>query len=713
MSDKKRLLLWQCLIIFCLVAPAWAAGQAKIDDQSSSASAIILSDQVVAYPADFFARYKPNTALDMVKQLPGFQLDDGTSDRGFISAVGNILINGDYPSAKQDSPSAILARMPANQVARIELIRGQARGTDLQGQSVVADIIMLQDKKAAVRWETYLQHSNTGPLKPMAGISLSSRLKQTEYLVGIHVEREANGERGTEQVFEGNGSLIEDRFDDEEQTGLRQLDLFLTTTTPLGETLLQFNSKVSFKHGPEERISIRVPQATGLPNEVFFDDRQDIPTFELGLSAERDLTDALSAKAILLYTHEDAELRNSQRDTDSAGVQTLLRIADQDTVTQEGIARLELGWTGIERHNFQFNMEAAYNSVDGSLIQTVDTGGGPVIVDVPGANALVEEIRGDFVFKDTWSLGRFELDYGLGAEVSTISQSGDTDQERDFFFLKPRAVLTYSPTDHRQTRFVLAREVAQLNFDDFISATVFEDDDLALGNPNLKPDTTWVSEFSHERRFGSLGVIKVTAFHHWISDVLDLLPLSADFEAPGNIGDGRRWGLIFESTVPLEWLGLTGARLDIKGRWQDSTVEDPVTGEQRVLSATQVGFRGPPTVRFRDNGSEYVLDIAFRQDFESARIAWGWDIGEQAERPRFKVDELDVYNEQLELNAFIESTRWFGIKIRLDGNNLLDYTETRNRTIYAGDRGVTPVTSQIIRERTPGRRIKLTLSGNF
>jgi hypothetical protein len=208
-------------------------------------------------------------------------------------------------------------------------------------------------------------------------------------------------------------------------------------------------------------------------------------------------------------------------------------------------------------------------------------------------------------------------------------------------------------------------------------------------------------------------VIKLTAFHHWISNVLDLLPLSSDFEAPGNIGDGRRWGLIMENTVPMDWLGLKGARLDIKLRWQDSSVTDPVTGEKRILSATQIGFGGPPTIRFRDNGSEYVFDIAFRQDLEDSMVAWGWDIAGQGERPRFKVNELEIYDEEMELNAFVETTRWLGIKIRLEGNNLLNYKEFRERTLFQGERDISPIDSRIFRERIPGRRIKLILSGSF
>ena len=61
---------------------------------------------------------------------------------------------------------------------------------------------------------------------------------------------------------------------------------------------------------------------------------------------------------------------------------------------------------------------------------------GPLPIIVPGANSRVEELRGDFLLKDTWSIGNIELDYGLGAEVSNISQTGDVDQERDFVFFK-------------------------------------------------------------------------------------------------------------------------------------------------------------------------------------------------------------------------------------------------------------------------------------
>ena len=71
------------------------------------------SVETVEYSASFFSRYQPNTALDMVRQVPGFELDDGGGARGMATSGGNLLINGRRPSAKQDLPSSVLARIPA------------------------------------------------------------------------------------------------------------------------------------------------------------------------------------------------------------------------------------------------------------------------------------------------------------------------------------------------------------------------------------------------------------------------------------------------------------------------------------------------------------------------------------------------------------------------------------------------------------------------
>jgi hypothetical protein len=324
----------------------------------------------------------------------------------------------------------------------------------------------------------------------------------------------------------------------------------------------------------------------------------------------------------------------------------------------------------------------------------------------------VDEVRWDILLRDNWLIGNFELDYGLGMEFSTISQSGDVEQKRSFNFLKPRGIVTWSAGRGQQLRMRVEREIAQLDFDDFISTTVFDDNDVLLGNPDLRPDATWVLELGYERRFGRTGAVKLIAFHHWIDDVLDLLPFTDTNAVPGNIGDGRRWGLELENTIPLDWTGLTGAKLNLTARWQDSTVVDPVTGVDRVLSS-QGGNTAYRSLLTGNRNNRYFLRADFRQDLVDARLAWGATIAERDDRPLFKVDEFDLYGESSAVDAFIEITRWFGVKVRLQIENLLDFVEWRDRTVFDGLRDLSPVDFREIRERQNGRKITLSLSGSF
>ncbi len=667
--------------------------------------------QAVEYPASFFARYQPNTALEMIIQVPGFQLDDGDSDRGFASSAGNILINDRRPSTKQDAPSAILARIPSSQVERIELIRGQIRHIDLQGQSVVANVILLDVDQAAVRWSGSYRYNFDFGSTMAGGISVSDRWRDVEFNSGVELRDFARGDFTPQSVLDGDGGLIEDRFDTLNMDGFRGT-ANLNAAKRLGETFVRLNTKIGRDTREGERISERTLQTPGsLPTEERFPEEYEGGDFEVGIDAERTLRTDLLGKAIFLYINQDENAIASQVSLDTSGVQLRERISDTDTQTTETIARVELVWTGSAGHTVQINLEGALNTLDNKLLQTEDLGAGPIIVDVPGANSRVEEIRWDMLLKDTWTLGHYQFEYGLGAEVSTITQTGDAEQERDFSFLKPQLAFTYAPHQGKQTRISIRRTVSQLDFRDFVSSTIFEDDDLALGNPDLSPETTWKLELGYERRFGQDSVVKLTAFHDWVSDVEDLLPLAPTLEAPGNIGDGRRWGVELKSTWPLERLGLKGAKIDINGRWQDSTVEDPVTGEDRVFTSRRRFGRLFPLAFRVEN--QYAITVDFRQDFEEARVAWGWDVRTRGERPIFRVDELDIGDDGTEFNAFIETTRWFDLKIHFVAGNILDAPETRDRTVYVAERDLSPVERQEIRSRIRGFRVDLTVNGNF
>jgi hypothetical protein len=679
--------------------------------QTQNTQATENQNDIVIYNANFFDQYQPQTALDMVRQVPGFQLNESFNNtRGFSGATGNFLINDRRPSSKKDQATTILSRIPANNIERIELIRGQVRGIDLQGQSALINIILRVETPAAIKWEaTLLKPLTHGPFTPSLNISLTDNWKEIDYNTGISIAKNSFGRTGLDEFIDSNGNSTEDRFDDRENRSTFIKGNLHAVTIVGYRTLVNLNTIIAHEKRDQFLLSNRVPQTHGnSPREEIFEESFDKPNIEFGLDAERKLSNNILSKAILLYYHANDASHKSQRVHNAEGIQTSFRLAEGKATGTEVITRLEFDWMGLNNHSIQANLERAFNSLDGSLAQTLDTGSGPVVVDVPGANSFVKEVRWDFLLQDTWSTGQFELDYGVGAELSTISQSGDAEQSRNFFFLKPHATLSFSPEQGNQTRIRVAREVSQLNLTDFVSATLFEEDDLALGNPDLSPDTTWISELTHERRFGRLTVIKLATFHHWISNVLDLLPITPSFETPGNIGKGRRWGVELESTIPLEILGLPGSKLDLKARWQDSTVVDPVTGKNRVLSSPGGDFPISYNVQ-----NKYAVSINFRQDLELKRIAWGWDIITRAERPLFKVNELEIYDEKFQLGTFIETTRWLGVKIRLAAVNMLNSPGYRNRVVYIGQRDLSPVRFRELRERTRGRSVTLTLSGIF
>jgi len=705
-------------IYFFLVVIQFGAGAGLLsaeeivaDERADHISEGPDQDQIVIYPATFFDRYTPNSAFEMVQQIPGFKIDNGDLTRGFGNTTGNILINDKYPSAKQDRPSATLERIPASQVERIELIRGQVRGINLQGKSVVANIILRDYEQATIRWDGYYKINNHGPAKPNARIFLSNRWQKIEYLAGLKVEREASGEHGPEKVVSADNILTEIRNEKRRMTG-RRITANMNATTWVGETLAKLNANYEHKTNNAFFTSSRLPQLpAGRARDDIVDEEKTTVYYEIGFDAERSLLPDLLGKAIVLYFRQNMPIYTTRQVIDAAGNLGSFRIADTEIVTTESIARLEFDWSGLPDHFVRLNFEGTLNALDSRLIQTEDIGAGPSLIDVPGSNTRVEEVRGDFQVKDIWTFGKFELDYGIGAELSAITQTGDADLKRTFHFIKPHTILTYSPSKLQLMRFRIAREVSQLDFNDFVSATVYEDNDLALGNPDLQPEKTWLAEYNHEWRFDRDRVISIKLFHHWISDVEDLLPLTARFEVPGNIGTGRRWGIEFESTMPLHGPLLDGAKLTIKARWQDSAVTDPVTGNKRVLSA--VGdFAGEPSFKFNSE-NKYTFNLAYRQDFQDAQVAWGWDVSTHAKRPLFRVNQLDVYHEGILLNTFIETTRWYGIKIGLEGGNLFDYFETRDRTFYTGSRDLTPVDYKLLRSRTPGRRLSLYVSGSF
>ena len=167
---------------------------------------------------------------------------------------------------------------------------------------------------------------------------------------------------------------------------------------------------------------------------------------------------------------------------------------------------------------------------------------------------------------------------------------------------------------------------------------------------------------------------------------------------PGNIGSGVRRGLRAEGAAPLDAFGLRNSRLDFSGEYQFSSVTDPVTGENRRLSSE----RG------------WEAQVEFRQDLTEQRWAWGWDVFFWDKQPFFGLDERNTSQSRPDFDAFVETTRFGGLLVRLGAENLLNEGADRDRLVFADARGLdTPVRFRELRERNNGRELFLSVRGNF
>lgn len=685
------------LIVFALsLSPAVAVAHAESGVGAATQGRI--DTGTVSFPAAFFDDYRPVNAREMVERIPGFQLSNGSNARGFAGTAGNVLINGERPSSKTDRVSDILERIPAREVLRIDLIRGNTGRFDAGGQAVLANVIVATESRSWT-WNAQVeQDTDSGGPTPGASLSVIDRRGNTEWGGGVELSTSYVGNSADEQRLGADG--IEELRDEFERSRQHSIRFNANSATRWNRRMLRLNAEVGYRDSDFRENSRRTPLLP--PGSAFNLDRRsdsDRFDFEVGGDFEWPVGPESGARVVGLFRRiEDSDFDQQLLGPDRSSV-AVQQSADRESIRSEGIARAEFDHSGFRDRQLELDLELALNSLDNSLaLREIDSTGRLVPVEVPGANNRVEELRSDLQLRDTWKRGTISVETELGAEASEIRQSGAGAPDQRFFFVKPSLTIVHAPNERRIHRFGLSRRIAQLDFDDFISAANFSDGDIDRGNPNLKPQQTWLVEWSSEARFGDIGAAQFRAFHRWISDVQDRLPIDDRFEVPGNIGDGRRWGVELEGTLPLNALLRSGrSRLDFSGRWEDSSVTDPVTGRDRSLSGSR----------------KFEVEGEFRQDLIGEGWAWGVETEYEDARIVYELDEIDVDERGVDLGAFIETTRFFGVKMQLIAQNLLDRRFERNRQVFDGARGAGQLSFQEIRDRRRGRSVLLSISGSF
>ena len=670
---------------------AWAPGFAALLLASVAAAqpSPPPTSNVTSFPASFFAQARPTTAMDMIARLPGFVFDSGAQVRGFGGAAGNVLIDGQRPTTKQDDLEGILRRIPASQVVRIEVIRGAIPGVDMQGKSLIANIV----RKGDLTQQTTLFAADD--FTPSTGGQLPGfRLDSSQKLGASSLEASIGGSR----------------FRDDGAGSGHETYSFNPAFNPNAPCTPSCTERLSARAGGWQdsgSIAYAAPMFGGRfkvnltgTGTVYSDREGDAGAVAAETSTLNDTNRDAAVELGLNYQHR----LGSQTELELIALQQVHQSKDDDTYTANGLVETfndfnrlsETILRAILRRPFTptFNLtvdgEGAYNLQRTGSNYVV----GGVVTPVVAGDIRVDEIRLEGGATLAWTASpTLNLEAALRYESSTITSSGDVSAQKTFGYLKPRLAVTWTPVRNDQLRLRLERSVGQLDFNAFVASGQLNTG-LHAGNPALLPQTEDTAELAYQHSFWRAGAVTLTYAHSEIGAVVDRIRgfdpsdptnASAYYDTPGNLGSAQKDEIITDLTLPLDRLGDRGGLFKTTLDWRHIPVVDPVTGKTRPQSEVRP-FRG---------------NVHLSQDFTKQRVSMGLDIGLAASQAYYRFNEIDVYKFGTYCSFFAEYKPTENLSLRFEVDNFSNRQVRREYTYFIASRP-SPVQSTDLREQYTG-----------
>lgn len=296
-----------------------------------------------------------------------------------------------------------------------------------------------------------------------------------------------------------------------------------------------------------------------------------------------------------------------------------------------------------------------------------------------GGLSRIEEQRRDAFALVEGDHGRFKWEAGVrwestDVEIADLALGAGGTTQTDFDYFLPSASLKFDTGGGRITASA-ARTLRRPQFDFLFPGLLEEEfgDNDFLGNPLLRPETAWGGDLGYEMRIGRTGVIGVNVFYRKIKNLTELatvldangdpVPGSANEEdddvvafvlQPRNIGEGEVYGVEFDLSTDLGFLGLPDTGIFGNVSLLDSEVQD-LLGERRFNSQ-----------------SEYVYNFGFIQNLRQLAAAFGATYRKQGPAFGRIVAEEVTTTYGADLEVFVEKRIGDSFTVRAVGSNLLD-----------------------------------------
>lgn len=677
----------------CLASTAWVSPAMAQESEATLAPEPAISSDVdrQSFEPAFFERYAPQTALDMVRRVPGFNISEQSGARGLGQGGANVLLNGTRFSGKSVSITDALGRIPAADVTRIELLDGAT--LDIPGLSgqVVNVVYEAGGGSGQARWSPQFRSRGTDPRLTNGEVSWSGKSGRFDYTVSLRNNSFRQGNDGPERVFDAMGNLIE----------VRDEALFIEGERPKLSGTLKYTGSggdIANVNGAVElyRFDLLETRDGALGTRRFVEGEDEI-NYEVGGDYAFDLG-AGRLKLVGLHRFEASDFFTDVRSTflppqPANGLFQELYIDEK-----ESILRGEYAWKGGS-NDWQVALEGALNSLaTANEVSTLDLATGLFVPLSATPETRIDEKRAETNL--TWGRPLAEgltVQASIGGEFSELSQSGAQGQTRSFLRPKGFVSAAWKASEYLDLRFKVERRVGQLNFFDFVASTNLGSGNNQAGNPDLVPEQSWDFQVEGTKKLGPWGSLTLTGIYRAIEDRVEQIPIGPTGEAPGNIASASSLLLKAVGTIRLDPIGWRGAQLEFDTFYNDTSIADPLTGIDRPFSER----------------NRWEISANLRHDIPQTDWAYGGGVYAFEQEPGVRLNQLSQFTfAGADGYLFIEHKDVAGLKMRATVGNLFNVGEDFSRTVFVNRRNG-PAAFTETRDRSFGTLFSFEISGSF
>lgn len=696
------------LFVFFALAPTDLRSQSV--DEFDALDLIEVSDDgaTTVYPASYFAQYNPLSLNDMLQRIPGASISDsvaGQERRGLRGNEDAILINGQQITGKDSGGASALQRIAANQVDRIEIIRGSSSEVQSTTQRII-NVILLENSGDTFSF-TLASPSYTGDnsIRPVVSLTYASNDIDRNYSIAFNINPIYRPWERTKVTADPDGTVLLSSSEQEQaDSGSGSLTGRYEQSFDSGSRL-QLNTLARWKNGDRERREVirdpNLPVGFDQLSDILEDDHKDTYTGEISADYSFPLNEKSTVTLLGLFNWEEENRERDVLDLEPLDEPVLVRQDRLDTNT-ESILRATYDRTLSPALGLQVGAEGALNTQKTTFDLATRVNGELVPFPIFNSDGKVTEYRGEGFSTLRWKLSdTIEAEFGLAAEISRITQNSvDVQSARSLFFVKPNFNVYWDVTPRNKLFFSVVRDVGQLNFNSFVAQITSTDQELEAGNPGLKPVKSWDYEVGLEHRLASgAGVLSGRLFYRDVQDARGRVTFNGLVSQFGNIGDGEEYGADVEVSLDFSRLGWWDGVLTADYLRRKTSVVDPFDNVSRPFGFTP----------------DWTTSIEYRHEVDTLIDGHvSFNFSQFGARFVNDIDKLDRLKEGGSLTISVEHRLTDNLRINLSTNNFLDRKITRERRnlVFAPDGSRTLASTRTDRSQW-GRIFNLFIRGTF